>query len=83
MTHYMIKILGILQKNGTKLMFWQDVLDAGFKLPSESVIEIWKDVSRSTYLSKAIDPSHKFVLAAPFTLVKYDKHGLLFIQLRI
>ncbi|CAF0972057.1 unnamed protein product [Rotaria sordida] len=78
MRYYTSKILDIAQNIGAKSMVWQDVWNDDVKLPLEVVIEIWKDDSWSTYLSKAINEGYNVVLAAPFNLSmmsyrKYDK----------
>ena len=56
-------------------MVWQDVWDDGVKLPSGTVIEIWKDTTLvpesrpwSYYLSKATSEGYDAVLASPFYL---------------
>ncbi|CAF3223305.1 unnamed protein product [Rotaria socialis] len=59
--HYFTKIFEILQENGINAMFGQEYLDAGFELSPESVIEIRRNSSIPTYLSKAISQSHRFV----------------------
>jgi len=75
MSYYSSKILDLMKTIGGKSMVWQDVWDDGVKLPSETVIGIWKDTSLlpnspswSYYLSKATSEGYDAVLAAPFYL---------------
>ncbi|CAF3608792.1 unnamed protein product [Rotaria sp. Silwood1] len=80
MTYYSSAILEIVQNIGAKPMVWQDVWDDGVNLPLDVVIEIWKDASWSTYLSKAINEGYNVVLAAPFNLSMYEQFDLFSIE---
>ncbi|CAF3044132.1 unnamed protein product [Rotaria socialis] len=84
MSYYSSRILKLMQSIGGKSMVWQDVWDDGVKLPSDTVIEIWKDTSLlsdspswSYYLSKATSEGYDAVLAAPFYLnmIEYGKYN--------
>ncbi|CAF4188214.1 unnamed protein product, partial [Rotaria sp. Silwood2] len=84
MAYYSRQILKLMKSMGGKSMVWQDVWDDGVKLPSDTVIEIWKDTSLlsdspswSYYLSKATSEGYDAVLAAPFYLnmINYGKYN--------
>ncbi|CAF0932431.1 unnamed protein product [Rotaria sordida] len=84
MTYYSKEILKLMKSIGGKSMVWQDIWDDGVKLPSDTVIEIWKDTSLlsnspswSYYLSKATSEGYDAVLAAPFYLnmISYGKYN--------
>jgi len=76
-THYLSKLVKIIEKLDKRYIVWQEVFDDGVKLQKDAFVQVWKDTDTGMdykqELEKVTAAGHKAILSSPWYLnrIKY------------
>eukprot|EP00055_Hartaetosiga_balthica_P016340 m.103075 g.103075 ORF g.103075 m.103075 type:complete len:523 (-) comp9088_c10_seq1:339-1907(-) len=72
--YYELKLLNILEAQGSSYICWQEIFDNGVKILPNTVIDVWKSSGWNDTMARAVEAGYHTVLSAPFYL-NYISYG--------
>ncbi|XP_057316087.1 beta-hexosaminidase subunit alpha-like [Hydractinia symbiolongicarpus] len=73
-THYLQKLIKIIEKLKKKYIVWQEVFDDGVQINNRTIVNVWKEGWKQE-MSKVTSSGHKAILSSCWYL-NYIKYGL-------